>query len=97
MFCEKLQSINNLSHLHFLLKHNYRCSIPYLCYNLEFDSSNLTSWFIPESDDLYVTVLIEFGTLSPDMKFKWNIREMHSDGTLLPFDQVQQDTYTEGK
>ncbi|CAH8632375.1 unnamed protein product [Schistosoma intercalatum] len=73
-----------------------RCSIPYLCYNLGFDSPNLTSWFIPESDDLYVTVFIEFGTLSPDMRFKWNIREMHSDGTLLPFDQVQQDTYTEG-
>ncbi|CAH8676554.1 unnamed protein product [Schistosoma rodhaini] len=73
-----------------------RCSIPYLCYNLEFDSSNLTSWFIPESDDLYVTAFIEFGTLSPDMRFKWNIREMYSDGTLLPFDQVQQDTYTEG-
>ncbi|VDP63258.1 unnamed protein product [Schistosoma mattheei] len=72
------------------------CSIPYLCYNLGFDSSNLTSWFIPESDDLYVTVFIEFGTLSPDMRFKWNIREIHSDGTLLPFDQVQQDTYTEG-
>ncbi|CAH8578611.1 unnamed protein product [Schistosoma turkestanicum] len=73
-----------------------RCSIPYMCYNLEFDLSNLTSWFIAESDDLYVTIFIAFGTLSPDMQFKWTIREMYSDGSLLPFNQTQQDIYTEG-
>ncbi|TNN06289.1 Polycystin-2, partial [Schistosoma japonicum] len=73
-----------------------KCSISYLCHNLQIDSSNLTRWFIIDSDDLYVTTFMQSGTLSSDMLINWDIREMYPNGSLLPFNQTRQDAYTKG-